>query len=191
MSTAVESSDRPERGVEQLPDDVKAFIQRLEDLSTRGDLATLRRNAGNTLAQASSAMGPFYRMLPSEAYWEEEIYFLVATLYPLNPYKQKGDFGSTVAALRSAVDLKTLDRRMAILLDSDFDSVDDKVGGGSLSYRLRQFVKFAASKQVGVDWGRLLADLRYWTHPEKRVQKRWARSYYQGTRPHAKEGGAR
>lgn len=191
MSTSAEPQERAQQ-LEGVPVEVASFIHSLTSLTEhgeRGELAKLRRSAGHTLSQAGATMGLFYRLLPSRAYRQEEIFFLVATLYPLNPRQLKGDFGTTMAALRSAASLSTLDRRMAILLDSDFDQIDDKVGGGSLSYRLRQLVKYAASKQVGVDWARLLADLLYWTNSEKRVQKRWARSYYQGTRPQENKGG--
>ena len=176
----------------ELPADIQAFVGRLTAVEDRGDLARLRRAAGRPLSQAGQALGLFYRLVPSGVSRDEEIYFLVATLYPLNPptrgHETKGDFGTTMAALRKKVDLGALDRRMAILLDSDFDRIDGKPGGGSLSYRLRHLIKYAEAQAVGVDWGRLLADLVRWTDPERRVQKRWARSYYQGTRSNGRGG---
>jgi CRISPR type I-E-associated protein CasB/Cse2 len=77
-------------------------------------------------------------------------------------------------------------RRFHILLDSKFDRICDPLnesaarqdGGGELAFRLRQMVKVLASKEIGVDWAQLLVDLPQWSHPEKRIQKAWARSFF-------------
>ena len=52
------------------------------------------------------------------------------------------------------------------------------VGDGALAHRLRQMVKLADGKSVPVDWESLLKDLLNWEHPERWVQKKWARSYF-------------
>jgi CRISPR type I-E-associated protein CasB/Cse2 len=44
-------------------------------------------------------------------------------------------------------------------------------------------VRYAAGKGVGVNWPTLLTDLKFWNQPEKRVQKRWARSFFSIERP--------
>jgi CRISPR type I-E-associated protein CasB/Cse2 len=44
-------------------------------------------------------------------------------------------------------------------------------------------VRYAAAKGVGADWDTLLIDLKFWNRPEKRVQKRWARSFFATERP--------
>jgi hypothetical protein len=68
---------------------------------------------------------------------------------------------------------------MAILLDSEFDLIDGyQPGGGEMAYRLRQCIRLADSKEVGVDWTKLIKDLIFWTHPGKNVKKRWANSYF-------------
>ncbi len=156
------------------------FVSRLGELS-RADLAVLKRNAGRTIAESHGAASVFFRLYPPrDRDRDEEIFFLVATLYGLNPRRLTGNFGKTMRALKkSGMAEDAADRRMSILLDSDFDLVDGfRPGGGELAYRLRQYVKLAASKEVGVDWQQLLDDLRWWGHPQKRAQKRWARSYF-------------
>lgn len=166
----------------------KLFVQRLKSLD-RGELAMLRRNAGNSIAESREAIGLFYRLLPPEVVGSrnEEVYFLVATLYGLNGLPFNGDFGATMRQVKLVREglgsagedgSSGLDRRMSILLDSDFELIDGRPGGGELAYRLRQCVRLAASTGVGVDWEKLLDDLTYWQHPEKRAHKRWARSYY-------------
>lgn len=161
------------------PEPVRRFIGTLGKLD-RGELATLRRNAGRTLAESRDALGLFYRILPPAVAGgrDEEVYFLVATLYPLDDRSHTGDFGSTLKAVRATTNPDGVDRRMAVLLDSDFGQANGRQAGGELAYRLRQAVRLAAGHEVGVDWPRLLVDLIWWGHPERRVRKQWARSYY-------------
>lgn len=156
------------------------FINRLS-LLNRGDMAALKRNAGNTIGESRGAVQTFYRILPPgvASKYNEEIYFLVATLYGLNKYRFTGDFGWTMRTVRKSSDLESVDKRMTILLDSDFDLIGGyQPGGGEMAYRLRQNVRLANSKEVGVDWLQLVKDLEYWTHSEKKVKKRWANSYF-------------
>lgn len=161
------------------------FVQTLAELE-RGDLARLRRNAGETIGSARGVAGLFYKMLPDGVAGgrDEEIFFLVATLYGLNfKYHHSGDFGTTMARIKEESRSANIDRRMAILLDSEFGLVDGwRPGGGELAYRLRQLVKLAAGKRVGVEWPLLLRHLTAWNHPDRRVRKRWAQSYYGGAR---------
>lgn len=171
------------KGKYSQPGVVSRFIERLYELD-RGDKAILRRNAGYTIAQSRNATGIFYRILPPEivGHRDEEIYFLVATLIGYNHEPApEGDYGATMRAVRAKTSSDSIDRRMRILLDSEFDLVDGlRPGGGEMAYRLRQSVKLAAGQRVGVDWPRLLDDLLWWSHPDKRARKRWARSYYSG-----------
>lgn len=155
------------------------FLKNLSGLS-RGEKATLRRNAGNTIGESRGAMPTFYRVLPPGVAGghNEEIYFLVATLYAMNEYKGSGNFGETMLAVRKKGS-ESIDNRMSVLLDSDFDKIDGyQPGGGELAYRMRQCIKLAESKEEGIDWVRLINDLEFWTHPSKKVQKRWADSYF-------------
>lgn len=160
-------------------DKAAIFIANLAGLN-RGSLANLRRNAGNTLAEARNAVGLFYHLLPPGVpEREEEIYFLVATLYGLNKHKMSDNFGATMRTVKIKTGQDGIDRRMAILLDSEFDLIDGfRPGGGEMAYRLRQCVKLAAGHEVGVNWEALLHDLLRWSWPGKRVRKQWARSYY-------------
>jgi len=163
---------------------VDQFISGLEALSrndsARGDLAKLRRCAGRALAESTQVFQLFYRLLPfpvREHEREEERYFLVATLFALNPKSSSArNFGATMAAVANSRSggREGIDRRMAILLDASFDD---------LHFRLRQLVALAGSVDAGVNWRQLLSDILWWNHPARRVQKRWARSYFGGTAP--------
>lgn len=171
----------------------EAFFGRLGQLG-RGELAVLRRNAGSTLGESRNALGLLYRLLPPafSGGRDEEVFFLAATLFAVNPNPGKGDFGVTMRAVdrARAKERRTggsppddstegpIDRRMRILLDSEFERIDGRPGGGELAYRLRQCVRLAAGAGAGVDGPLLLRDLRRWNHPDRHVQKRWARSYF-------------
>lgn len=159
------------------------FVARLSKVD-RGDLATLKRNAGATIGESRNAVGLFYRILPPEIAGtaDEEVFFLVASLFGHNEFAMSGDFGVTMRRVREVTNSASVDQRFGVLLDGQLGLVDGvRPGGGELAYRLRQCVKLAAGHSVGVDWPALLADLTRWSDPGKRVQKRWARSYYSGS----------
>jgi CRISPR system Cascade subunit CasB len=158
---------------------VVEFVGRLEALAGRGgvraDVARLRRCAGRMLGECPEVFQLFYRLLPHAVHGNEqreERYFLVATLYALNQRSSTArDFGATMSAVAASrgPGREGIDRRMAVLLDAPLDD---------LSFRLRQLVALAASQDIGINWGSLLDDLLWWDHPARRVQKRWARSYF-------------
>lgn len=169
---------------------IHEFISRLKRLEDRGDRAILRRNAGETLSTARGAAAVFYRLLPPDVHrLDEELYFLVATLFCLNSRDHTGDFGQTLRDVKARSGKDSVDLRMKVLLESAWD----RSGSGELAYRLRQAVKLAASHDVGVNWGKLLEDLHWWSGDQRRVQKQWASSYYRQGRlasgDQADEGG--
>lgn len=158
---------------------VDEFVAKLEALTrrdaSRGDLARLRRCAGRSLAECPEVYQLFYRLLPYVVRGddrEEERYFLVATLFALNP-KSSGarDFGACMAAVADSREAgrEGIDRRMAVLLDAPAED---------LAFRLRQLVALADSAEIGIGWRSLLSDILWWSHPARRVQRRWARSYF-------------
>jgi len=149
--------------------EIAAFFERLERLDP-GERARLRRNAGQALGQSREALGLFYRLLPAPLpAAQENMYFLVATLYPLAEGGGQGDLGAALRRARQEKTAKGLDRRVEYLLDAD---------EAQLPFRLRQAIHFLASNRVRVNWPLLLEDLLYWTHPDRFVQQRWARSYF-------------
>lgn len=149
---------------------ITQFIANLEELDA-GERARLKRNAGNSLVQARhTALGLFYKALPPNVpRYQEETYFLVATLYPLADSGETGNLGAALRQAQVPTNKEGLDRRIEILLDADETQ---------LPFRLRQAVRFLYSNRVPVDWPRLLDDLLYWTHESRFVQKAWARAYF-------------
>ncbi|MDX9803965.1 MAG: type I-E CRISPR-associated protein Cse2/CasB [Dehalococcoidales bacterium] len=159
--------------------DEEKFINRIERLDA-GKLAMLRRGCG--------ARDPVEGRCPwlielVHGVSSEPVAFLVASL--LAQYKTadikagnhriKGNFGLTWRYAVQRTDSESIKRRFHILLESYYDPYS---GDGDLPYRLRQMIRYSSGKNIGVDWPRLLADLKYWNNPEKTVQKNWARNFF-------------
>jgi CRISPR system Cascade subunit CasB len=153
----------------ELPLQVKQFIERLEELDA-GERARLKRNAGRTLAESRNVLGLFYRLLPPGVpLYQQEVFFLIATLHPLAKGGGQGDLGASLHRARRPANAHGLDRRVEVLLDAD---------ESQLPFRLRQAIHFLQSNRISVNWPRLLDDLLHWGHSGRNVQKRWARSYF-------------
>jgi CRISPR system Cascade subunit CasB len=148
---------------------VQLFIEKLDRLDA-GDRARLKRNAGRTLAESRNALGLFYHLLPpGVSEYQQETYFLVATLYPLAEGGAHGNLGESLRRARIAQNKAGLDRRIEILLDAD---------SNQLPFRLRQTIHFLQSSRVRVNWPQLLTDLLFWNVPSRSVQLRWALAYF-------------
>lgn len=171
----------------------RAFVDAVREWheTDKGRLATLRRCAGDTIAEAldqGRRIAWFFQLLNrfGGMYGEENV-FLVATLLAFDRHTMQGgapfngSFGATMEMLKSRPDASdaSIERRFAILLDADLDPCS----GGELPFRLRQTVKLVLSKNVGIDWPQLLSDLRSWSHPDKYIQKQWARDFYAPATP--------
>src|SRR5690349_3709770 len=146
--TATQPPAEKDKRLENAQEFVTAILALKE--KDRGKFATLKRNAGNTIAEARDSTW-FYRFLSRYAHgYDDEIYFLVATLIPLNKKTATGDMGQSLRQLatKPRVNGDSVERRFAILLDADFNYIDGKSAGGELAFRLRQLVKLAGSHEV-------------------------------------------
>lgn len=158
---------------------IDAFIDRLGKLES-GERAQLKRHAGKMLSESTKVMPIFFRLLPyGVSRYDEEWYFLVATLYPLCEAKNEDEgkvnsFGLSMRMARAKEKQSEdgFDRRFAALLDTDTNQV---------SFRLRQLIRLHKSADnTPVAWRALLNDLVQWTHPDRYIQEKWARHYYVG-----------
>ena len=162
----------------------QAFIERIEKLDP-GQLAALRRGCGARDPVEGRCPG-LHGIIHGAA--REPVAFLVASLLAqystatirAKGHRLEGNFGVTWRRAIAGKDSESIKRRFHILLDADYDPY---TGDGDLPYRLRQMVRYAASKGIGVDWPQILVDLKFWNHPERHSQKRWARSFFANERP--------
>lgn len=191
----VVTEEKPLSYREQSLAHARGFINELRAIQKqdRGRMSALKRNAGEMLPGRETSW--FYSLLPKapEQRKQREVYYLIATLFDFNRLPGRpGNFGQTMLQLCNNMKRDPKDfRRFHILLDSEFDRVHDPDevespwadGGGELAYRLRQMVMLMASKDVGIDWAELLVDLCSWSHPNRRIQKKWARSFFGDSTP--------
>ncbi len=163
------------------PGAVDRFIDRLETLDA-GGRARLKRNAGRTLNEARDVYQVFFSMLPYEMpLWDQEDYFLIATLYAVGTRRENPRLRNTPRSVGASLrrirgdndDRRTsLDKRFQTLLEADREQ---------LPFRLRQIVSLLAANEIAIDWARLLRDVQFWEKGEGKVQRRWAEHYYVGT----------
>ncbi|MEZ4714431.1 MAG: type I-E CRISPR-associated protein Cse2/CasB [Caldilineaceae bacterium] len=152
----------------ELDERIEKFMDSLGNLDA-GERAQLKRNAGKRLTEARH-IGTFYRVLPhGTPRYQEEFFFLVATLYPLADGGAQGNFGTSLRRARDGQNDNGLNRRIEVLLDADQTQ---------LPFRLRQAVRLLYSKRVNIDWVQLTKDLIFWNGEERRVQQAWARAYF-------------
>jgi len=158
---------------------IKDFVEKLQELR-KSDISLLKRNAGRSLSESQNAFSIFYRIVPYDlSKTQEEICFLVSTLYGLNPNSEEGNFGTTMGKVCLKTQSKSVERRFSMLLDSKITF--SHVGGtetGELRYRMRQNAKLAASKEVGINWFELTKDLLGWNSDSRNTQIRWAKAFY-------------
>jgi CRISPR system Cascade subunit CasB len=167
-------------GIETVENESKEqrFVNYLEQLDLNGDraaLAALRRSLGQPIGHNGETHRYILWINPST--WDEPYYYLIAGLYALHPTSwhrteannRLTNFGASMARLNREVVSSSIERRFVALLDAHEDD---------LAEHLRQTVSLLKSRDVPVDWVRLLKDLRSWKLESKSVQRQWARAFW-------------
>lgn len=80
--------------------------------------------------------------------------------------------------------LNLIDKRKLTSTESRFITLID-ADSEQLPYRLRQMV--ALFKEYAIDFNSLSKDLLSWDHPDKFIQVRWAREFYNQTAEKSEE----
>jgi CRISPR system Cascade subunit CasB len=161
------------------------FIRALGDLVDRGDraaLAALRRGLGKPpglVTEMDRHIVPWLRGdHPSP---DDTVFYLVASLFAAWHQGRDAvqDFaGSLGKSLRIVADENPehhagIERRFMALLAAHQDE---------LPMHLRHGVSLLRSHDTPVNWVRLLGDLLWWGHPDRIVQRRWARDFWHSER---------
>lgn len=155
------------------------FIAHLWRQDRKG-FAELRRSLGEPPGTSVAAIPYVERFTLGENDWTRKMYYLAAGLFclaerslepraaPPEPFgKNLGDSLAQLYLIRERSG--STEGRFIRLLDADTEQLAD---------RLRQTVTLLRSEGVPIGWEVLLADLRYWRGENRRVQHRWARSFY-------------
>lgn len=180
------------------------FLQSLVAKEDRGALAKLRRGLGKTPGEAVEMLPLVVPKLPENRTWEHDAYFLVASLFALHPPGPSQRESPPTETVESSTDdakdgggetkaepskdwgrslgwtfhgllqedsnnSDSLDKRFMALLDSRADDL-----GGHLRYA----VSLAKSKEVRIDYARLLRDILAWEHSGHRVKRQWALDFW-------------
>ena len=149
------------------------FVTHLESLrEDRAALAALRRGLGQPAGTVPGMYPYVVRWLAEDASLaRESTYYLLASLFAYHP--DEGGSGNVGDHFAQACDPQgnntATERRFTALLTAHTDD---------LGFYLRQAISFLRSKEVPVNWQRLLRDILAWGHPDRYVQKRWARAFW-------------
>ena len=113
-----------------------------------------------------------HRLNNDDGEWKRKVYYLVAGLWA-HHWRDRGGGGrqSIANACRELYwandQSPSIERRFITLIDADPEQ---------LPYRLRQMVSLL--KEQEIDFNKLSNDLLSWNHPDKFIQIRWAREFY-------------
>lgn len=142
------------------------WLQQLD----RGAQANLRRSLAFTPGawpKAFPYVEPFVR---ERSPWDRSVAYLVAGLVVSSRvHSGQGDLGAAAFRLRMKTASRSVEDRFIALLDADDEQ---------LPHRLRQMITLMAAHEIAPDWSGLLRDLERWNHRDRRIQQRWAASYY-------------
>jgi len=150
------------------------YLEALREREDRGALAALRRGLGKPPGTVAGMHPLVVPRLPPRAHRaEEDLYYLVASLFAYHDKPGgEGNMGATFRRVWEAAERSdSVEQRFMALLESHREDVP---------HHLRQAVGLAKSKETPVDYRQLLADLRYWDHPDRFVQRNWARDFWAG-----------
>jgi len=159
-----------------------AYLERLHESAQKGNggskaaLATMRRGLGKSPGEATEMFRYVIPLLPENCHRDRErAYFLIASLFSLHPVSTDADasMGAHFAAMRAQAPQRTesLERRFTAMLSAHPDD---------LPSHLRQAIRLLKSKDVAINWSRLLNDLANWSHPNwsERIKTRWAHDFW-------------
>ncbi len=157
-----------------IPDSITQFVEHLRELRDRKDraaLAALRRGLGKP---PGTAVEMYRYVIPFAPERRQTSYFLVAALFASYPNAPAldGNLGVSFRHLTNKDDSGGSERRFVALLRADSDA---------LPTHLRHVIALfqSSSRQIPVSWEQLLHDLGSWDHPNRFVQRAWARAFWE------------
>ena len=154
-----------------------AYLERLAKQGDRSALAALRQGLRGRPGEETAMHRYVVPWVQGEqTRWGEDVHYLVAALFALHPKSWPQDatdwnsnLGASFARMAVGDARESIERRFTVLLNTH---------QADLAAQLRHAISLLKSKDVPVDWGRLLNDLRRWGNDDKRVQRRWAKAFW-------------
>ena len=162
---------------ERAGDPFITYLIELREKRNLGALATLRRGLGRPIGAVPEMFRYIVPRLPNNLTpWEERVHYMVASLFAMYPSSVgHGNLGHTLKELERATGqgrgegISSVERRLLVILKSDTETLPD---------HLRHAISLISSKGLPINWDRLLWDLKGWNWDDKRVQKKWAESFW-------------
>ncbi len=157
-----------QRWVVQLVNDLTALVDPKNP--NRAALAHLRRGLQATPDYTLARVGWLFRSVPDD-HLEDAL--LAAGLFAWMkgdcPQRADVNFGAAFGSGLRHDEKTAREQRFIDLLDTDVDE---------LPYKLRQAITLIGRDGVGLDWKLLIGHLGHWHHPDRWVQKEWARGFW-------------
>jgi CRISPR type I-E-associated protein CasB/Cse2 len=152
------------------------------DAPERSVLAHLRRGLCGPADYTLTRVGWLFRDVSHERDLDRAV--LAAGLFAWVkggcPQNGGANFGRAFGHGLSDDDKAKREKRFTDLIDTDIDD---------LPYKLRQAITLIARDGVGLDWVLLIQDLVHWDHPDRRVQKAWARGFWSSPKTDGERAG--
>jgi CRISPR system Cascade subunit CasB len=147
------------------------YLLGLAKREDRGALAALRRGLGKPPGTAPE-MHPYVApwLSPGMPPWEEDALYTLAALFGTHPHHAAvGNLGASFRRVSSKTESESIEKRFIALLACHADDLPEL---------LRQAISLAKSKEVPIDYNQLLHDIPLWGHPDRFVQREWARAFW-------------
>jgi CRISPR system Cascade subunit CasB len=157
-----------------------ALVDELVRLADRNNpnravLAHLRRGLDHPLAHVLSRVGWLFCRVPESR--KDNLLHVAALVAGLFAWV-KGDclhvrgvnFGAAFGANLPLEQKQQREKRFIDLLDTDSEE---------LPYKLRQAITLIAREGGRLDWVMTLDHLHHWSHPDRWVQKEWAKGFWE------------
>lgn len=155
------------------------------DNPNRAALAHLRRGLDASPDYVLGRVGWLFRSVPDETHDRHALdaALLAAGLFAWTKGECRQvpgiNFGEAFGSNLNQEDKEKREKRFVDLLDTSREE---------LAYKLRQAVSLIAKDAVGLDWTELIRHLAHWDHPDRWVQKEWARGFWSWTPEEVPEG---
>ena len=166
------------------------YLAKLAADKNRAALAALRRGLGKSPGEAAeSHMYVVPWLLRGARRWQEDIYYLVASLFawhqgswrPDGERRHPTNLGASMARLAERTGSSSAESRFIALLNCHRDD---------LPQHLRQTVGLLKSAEIAIDWAQLLHDIQGWDWESRAVQRDWARAFWGSGYPPGSEATA-
>lgn len=158
----------------QSDDQIGEFVSYLTSLAReghedRGALADLRSGLAAGPGMAPRMFRHVVKHLGDHERRSDRWFYVVGTMFGANPLQVKGNTMGKCFELLSKRGSDSIEARFVALLGAHPDDLPSHLYHGA---------RLLKSKDIGIDYYRLLRDLIHWDSADRYVQNQWARDYY-------------